>query len=98
VTKKVDGAFHKKLTASISSIKAKLASVKNPERKAALKVQLKIANKIVALKKKYAAAPESKKAAIRAKIVAAKEKLVLAKGHVQEITKALDSKKVNSIE
>jgi hypothetical protein len=40
-----------------------------------LKVQLRIAKKILALKRAYAKAPEHKKAAIRAKILAKKENL-----------------------
>ena len=46
-----------------------------PYASTALKAQLKIAKKILALKKLYAKAPESKKAEIRAKIVAKQEKL-----------------------
>lgn len=83
ITKKVDGAFSRKLTKKVAAIKAKLAAAKHPERRAALKKQLKIANKIFALKKKYAAAPEAKKPALRAKIVAAKAKLVAATKRVQ---------------
>jgi hypothetical protein len=83
ITKKVDGAFSKKLTKKVGAIKAKLAGAKHPERRAALKVQLKIANKIFALKKKYAAAPEAKKPAIRAKIMAVKAKLVAATKRTQ---------------
>ena len=75
ITKKHDSKFAKKLNKEISLIKFKLASAKNPERRAALKAQLKIAKKILALKKLYAKAPESKKAEIRAKIVAKQEKL-----------------------
>ena len=75
ITKKHDSKFAKKLNKEISLIKFKLASAKNPERSAALKAQLKIAKKILALKKLYAKAPESEKAKIRAKIVAKKEKL-----------------------
>jgi hypothetical protein len=40
ITKKIDSKFHKKLTAEVSSIQAKLKSAKHPERKAALKAQL----------------------------------------------------------
>jgi hypothetical protein len=75
ITKKHDSKFAKKLNKEIALIKVKLASAKNPERRAALKAQLKIAKKILALKKLYAKAPESEKAKIRAKIVAKKEKL-----------------------
>jgi len=51
VTRRVDGKFAKKLSAEITAIRAKLASAVHPERKAALKAQLKIAKKILALKK-----------------------------------------------
>ena len=54
ITKKHDSKFAKKLNKEISLIKFKLASAKNPERRAALKAQLKIAKKILALKKLYA--------------------------------------------
>lgn len=71
-------AHTKRVKAQIAAAKLALIKTKNPEKKAALKAQLKAANKVLALKKKLAAAttPE-KKAAIRAKIVAAKA--VLAK-------------------
>jgi hypothetical protein len=75
ITKKHDSKLAKKLNKEVALIKVKLASAKDPERKAALKAQLKIAKKILALKKLYAKAPESKKAEIRAKIVAKQEKL-----------------------
>ena len=51
ITKRVDGKFAKKLSAEITAIRAKLKSAVHPERKAALKAQLSIAKKILALKK-----------------------------------------------
>ena len=59
-----------------------------------MKAQLRIAQKIIALKKAYAKAPESKKAAIRAKILAKKESLSMAREHAKEVTRGVDSKKV----
>ena len=98
ITKRIDGKFSKKLSAEITAIRAKLKNAVHPERKAALKAQLRIAKKLIALKKKYAAAPESKKAAIRAKIIANKEKLSLARDYSKEIVRGLDSKKVSAVE
>jgi len=97
ITKKIDGKYGKKLSAEVASVKAKLKSAKHPERKAALKVYLRIAKKIVALQKQYAKAPEHKKADIRAKILAKREKLSTALGYAKEITRDIDQRKVSAV-
>ena len=59
MTKKVDAK-------RIAAIKAKIASATFPERKKALKAQLKAPKKVAELRKKLFAAPAAKKAAIKA--------------------------------
>ena len=53
-------------------MKKKLASAKNPKLRKALKAQLKVANRIKALKKKLYEAPRALREAIKAKIAKAK--------------------------
>ena len=89
----------KKLDAKkIATIKAKLASVKNPEKKAALKAQLKAAKKVADLRKALFKAPHAKKAAIKAKLEAAKAKLARKSAAVFRISKRLDAKKISAIQ
>jgi hypothetical protein len=59
-----------------------------------LKAQLKAANKILALKKKLAAAPPAKKEAIRAKIAAAKVALAKATRKVLKVTNKVAARKL----
>lgn len=90
VTKKIDAK-------KIASIKAKLANVKNPEKKAALKEQLKAAKRVAELRKKLFAAPPAKKAAIKAKLEAAKATLARKSAKVFKISKRLDAAKIVAI-
>ena len=66
MTKKVDGKRSAKVAARIAAIKQKLAKVKNPELKKALKVQLAVNKSLLALRRKLKAAKPEKKQAIRA--------------------------------
>ena len=59
-----------------------------------MKAQLKAANKVLALKKKLAAAPPAKKDAIRAKIAVAKAKLAKATRKVLKVSNRIAAKKL----
>ena len=67
--------FQKQLKSRIVEMKKKLAAAKSPERKKALKAELKLAKRIVALKKKLHEAPRALRAIIRAKIAKTKASL-----------------------
>jgi hypothetical protein len=96
--KKVSGNVDKKrskiLKAKIIAINKKLAKTKNPEKRAALKAQLKAAKKVAALKKQLKSASPAKKAAIRAKIAKARAALKKATQKVVKVAAKADAKKI----
>ena len=78
-------------------MKRKLAAAKSPERKRAIKAQLKIAKSIVALKKKLADVPRALRAVIRARIAKAKVALKKATKKVVKVTAKVDAKRIAKI-
>ena len=78
----------------MADIKKKLAAAKSPERKRALKAQLKAAKRIVALKKKLLEAPRALRALIKAKIAKAKVALKKATKNVVRVTRRVDAKRI----
>ena len=78
----------------IRAIKARLAKAKNPERKAAIKAQLKAAKKVVAIRKALRKATSPvKRAALKSKLVAARAALKRATVKFHRVTLRVEAKK-----